>query len=87
MDQIAPYPETFILPPDTTLALYAAEQRDRYEPLASIKTADGHVLSQWRPDPLELQRLIDGEPITLIVHTFNQPLQPVSLGVGGFDLT
>lgn len=86
MEQIAPYPEMFVLPEGSQLTIYAAEQPE-YEPLPCIKTPDGKVVSQWKPTEEELKRLFDGEPLTLIILTFNQKLQPVSLGVGGFDLT
>lgn len=88
MEQIAPYLDTFILPAGSELTVYAANQAHLgYEPLPSIRTPAGKVISQWKPTEEELKRLFDGEPITLIVWTFNQKLQPVSLGVGGFDLT
>jgi hypothetical protein len=88
MEQIAPYPDMFILPEGSKLTVYAADQAHLgYEPLPSIKTPDGKVVSQWKPTQEELKRLFDGEPLTLIVWTFNQKLQPVCLGVGGFDLT
>jgi hypothetical protein len=87
MEQIAPYTEQFLLPAGYTLPVYAADQAHLgYEPLSSIKTPDGKVASQWRPTPEELAALNAGQPITLIVWTFNAPLQPVCLGVGGMDL-
>ena len=88
MEQIAPYPETFVLPKGTSLTLYAANQAHLgYEPLSSLHTPDGKVISQWKPTDDELKRLVAGEPLTLIVWTFNEPLQPVCLMVGGVDLT
>ena len=86
MEQIAPYPETFLLPEGSKTTVFAANQ-PQYEPLPSIVTPDGKVMSQWKPDAKELKRLSAGEPLTLIVWTFNHPLQPIFLGVGGFDLT
>ena len=86
MDPIAPHPETFLLPDAYRLTVYAADQADDYDPLPSIKLADGRVVSQFRPTPDELRRLFAGEPITLVLHTFNQPLQPIQLFVGGADL-
>lgn len=88
MEQIAPRGETFKLPEGAREALYAAEQAHLgYEPLASLRTPDGKVACQWLPDAGELARLNAGEPITLVVWTFNRPLQPVCLAVGGLDLT
>jgi hypothetical protein len=88
MEQIAPYAELFILPKGTELTVYAADQAHLgYEPLPSIRTPDGKVVSQWKPSAEELVRLNLGEPLTLIVWTFNARLQPVCLMVGGADLT
>lgn len=86
MENIAPYPETFKLPEGSVLPVYAADQPE-YQPLPSIRTPDGKVVSQWKPDEDELKRLVAGEPITLVIWTFNRRLQPVWLGVGGCDLT
>lgn len=87
MEQIAPYPEMFLLPEGSKTTVIAANQPQQYEPLTSIITPDGKVVSQWKPDTDELKKLVAGEPLTLIVWTFNHPLQPIFLGVGGFDLT
>jgi hypothetical protein len=88
MEQIAPYTEMFMVPPGTILTVYAADQAHLgYEPLPCIKTPDGKVVSQWKPTDKEIEQLRAGVPLTLIIHTFNRPLQPISLGVGGFDLT
>jgi hypothetical protein len=88
MQQIAPYPEMFRLPDNTAFTVYGANQAHLdYQPLPSLKTPDGKVVSQWKPTEDELQRLIAGEPLTLIVWTFNRPLQPLCLAVGGVDLT
>jgi hypothetical protein len=48
--------------------------------LPVLKTA-GRVLSV-KPDANELILLNNGVPVTLVLHTFNQPLQPIQLGVG-----
>lgn len=85
MEQIAPHVDTFALPDGFELTVYAANQPE-YEPLPSIRTPDGKVISQWKPTPEELTRLQAGEPLTLIVWTFNQRLQPIFLGIGGYDL-
>jgi hypothetical protein len=88
VEHIVPKPEMFILPAGTRLIPFAMTQAHLgYEPLIAIVTTDGRVTSQWLPDTEELKRLQAGEPLTLIVHTHNQGLPPVSLSVGGFDLT
>jgi len=85
MDIVNPDPSTFLLPAETQIVTFA-EHQPEYENLPAIRTADGRVVSQWRPTPEELQQLFAGHPITLIVWTHNQPLQPVALAVGGLDL-
>ncbi len=86
MELIAPHPEAFELPDGWTVPVYAADQ-PQYNPLPCIRTLDGKVISQWRPSDEELKQLFAGEPITLVLHTFNQPLQPIQLFVGGADLS
>jgi hypothetical protein len=87
MNPIKPKREQFLLPPNEEVAeITYAEHQPQYIPLPSLKTRDGRVVSQWMPDPNELELLNRGVPITLCLHTFNQPLQPITLTVGGLDL-
>lgn len=85
MEIITPKREQFILPPGTQF-MRIAENQPQYETLPSLVTPDGKVASQWMPTPGELAMLNNGVPVTVTVHTFNQPLQPISIGVGGMDL-
>lgn len=85
MDIVNPDPSTFLLPDNSKVVVYA-EHQPEYENLPSIRTPDGRVVSQWRPSDEELKMLFAGHPITLVVWTHNQPLQPVALAVGGVDL-
>ena len=88
MEILPPDPSQCVLPPGTQSTTYAEHQKHLgYLALPSLKTPDGKVLSQWRPTPDELAALNCGQPITLVVWTFNTPLQPISLTVGGVDLT
>jgi hypothetical protein len=86
MNPIDPQPTQFQLPAHSQIVRYAENQQHLYQPLPSIKTPDGRVVSQWIPSPHELAALNKGIPVTLILHTYNQPLQPIILGVGGMDL-
>jgi hypothetical protein len=86
MEQIVPRRETFVVPKGTMDVVRGARQSETYEPLCALRTPAGKIVSQWLPTPEELRRLQAGEPITLIVHTYNTPLQPVVVGVGGFSL-
>jgi hypothetical protein len=75
----------FLLPAGTCEVVYAEDQ-PQYHPLPSLRTPDGRVVSQWLPTAEELDALMRGQPLTLVIHTFNEPLQPIQLGVGGMDL-
>lgn len=86
MIPIDPAPEAFLLPAGTESVRYAEDHPD-YLPLPSLRTPDGRVVTQWRLEPREVELLRSGEPVTLVLRTFNQPLQPVILTVGGLDLT
>lgn len=75
----------FLLPDRTRAAKYA-EHQPEYGTLPSLVTLDGRVVSQWMPDANDLALLNAGVPVTLVLYTFNQPLQPIILAVGGLDL-
>jgi hypothetical protein len=85
MDTVKPNAKTFLLPDGTREAKYAEHQVE-YGTLPSLVTPDGRVISQWMPDANDLALLNRGVPVTLVLHTFNQPLQPIILAVGGLDL-
>lgn len=85
METIKPQAEMFLLPAGTREANYA-EHQPQYGTLPSLVTPDGKVVSSWMPDANELALLNTGVPITLVLYTFNQPLQPIVLAVGGLDL-
>ncbi len=85
MELIVPDRKQFLLPEGVKDVKYA-ENQPEYQPLPSLKTLDGRVITQWRPSKQELEALNGGQPLTLVIHTFNQPLQPLQLGVGGMDL-
>lgn len=85
MDIVKPDPSKFLLPEGSREVNYA-EHQPEYLTLPSIQTPDGKVASQWKPTLGELALLNEGVPVTLVCWTFNQPLQPISLMVGGADL-
>lgn len=82
---VKPDPTKFLLPEGTIEQAINSPKRE-YLDLPSLITPNGRVASQWLPTPGELALLNEGIPVTLVVYTFNQPLQPVSVGVGGMDL-
>ena len=87
MNIVKPDITKFLLPDNSQEVTFAESQAHLgYSPLPSIKTPDGKVASTWIPTPGELALLNKGVPVTLVVWTFNQPPQPVSLMVGGANL-
>jgi hypothetical protein len=74
-----------LLPEEFQVVVYAKDQPG-FLPLPTIRTPEGHVLSQWRPDANDVELLKNGAPITLVLNTCNQPLQGIRLVVGGIDL-
>lgn len=86
MEHVVPRTDTFVLPEGTVETVVAANQTKDYDPLLALVTPQGHVVTQWLPSPEELQRLRDGEPITLVTWTFGHPFQPIFLAVGPLDL-
>ena len=86
MIPITPNPDLCLLPPGTMAITYAKDQ-PQYLPLSTLKTPpDGRVVSQWQFTENERLLLANGVPLTLVLHTFNEPLQPIILIVGGVDL-
>ena len=83
MDIIVPQPEMFLLPSGTLPIDHGGPD---YTTLPTLTTPGGKVISQWLPTAEELYRLMQGEPLTLVLHTFGKPLQPIILAVGGLDL-
>jgi len=86
MQPILPNRDQFELPSNTVALTYAKDQPE-YLPLPCLRTEDGRVITQWEPTAEELDWLCKGQPITIVIHTFNDNLQPVQVGVGGMNLT
>jgi hypothetical protein len=85
MDIVSPQASLFLLPPGTR-EMKIAEHQPEYQTLPSLVTPDGRVVSQWRPTPNDLILLNAGVPVTLVLHTFGDALQPIQMAVGGMDL-
>lgn len=66
--------------PETNLeeVVYAKEQPE-YQPLPSLRTADGTILTRWQLTEEEKQQVLSQGYVYLLVMTFNQPLQPLLL--------
>ncbi len=85
MTPIQPDRTRHLLGPGVRDVTYAKDQPE-YVPLPALVTPDGRVVSTWQPDANDLELLKNGVPVTLVLHTFNGPLQPIQLVVGGVDL-
>lgn len=85
MTPTPPSLDQFLLPLEFQRVTYAKNQTP-YLPLTVIKLPDGRVASTWLLDPNDLEMLTNGAVITIVTHTFNEPLQPISVMVGGADL-
>jgi hypothetical protein len=66
--------------PETNLeeVVYAKDQPE-YQPLPSIRAADGTILTRWSLTEEEKQQVLSQGYVYLLVMTFNQPLQPLLL--------
>lgn len=62
--------------------VYAKDQ-PQYRPLPVIRNADGVVMSRWSLTLEERKAIADGADLFLFGYTFNRPLQPVHMEVGG----
>ncbi len=56
-----------------------AKDQPEYGTLPALKTEDGQVISCWKFTTWERIRILFNGRIWLHVHTFNRPLQPLSL--------
>jgi hypothetical protein len=86
MTPCTPRIENFNLPIGTVPVTFAKDQPE-YLPLPALRTPNGAVVTQWAPTADELRKLNAGEPVTLAVLTFGQPLQPLIVDVGSVDLS
>jgi hypothetical protein len=66
-------------PHDNARLVIFAKDQPQYNQLPASIDSDGVVMTEWEPTAIELERLLCGGRIRLWVHTFGQPLQPVSV--------
>jgi hypothetical protein len=62
------------------LAVIGARQPE-FDPLPAAIDAAGLVLTEWEFSAEDLAVILNGGRLRLWLHTFNRPLQPVSLEV------
>jgi hypothetical protein len=86
MNALEPNPAQFLLPPGARRVTHGgpAVGQGEFVPLPSIVLPSGAIVTQWEPTADELDAILRGQAITLILHTPLQP--PMQLFVGGADL-
>lgn len=72
--------EPLAIPDGARLVVFAKDQ-PQYIPLPASVDASGLVMTEWEPTADELEALLTGGRIRIWLHTFNQPLQPLSVEV------
>lgn len=58
-----------------------AKNQPEYIPLPASVSADGLVMTEWEMTDPELDALLSGGRLQIWLHTFNRPLQPISVKV------
>lgn len=59
-----------------------AENQEEYHSLPVAEYAEGVLLSRWRLNDEERERITNGEDLYIAFWTFGRPLQPVNVQVG-----
>lgn len=85
MEVVEPMIDPKTVPPGSRPVLIAGQQAE-YQPLPTVRTPDGQVITRWKPSPEERRRIAEGEDIyvTLLSHG---PINPLIVTVGPVDWT
>jgi hypothetical protein len=67
--------------PDGATRLIFAKDQPEYTPLPATRTTDGVVCTEWVLTDAERDHLLTGGRLRILLHTFNQPLQPLRVEV------
>ena len=70
--------ETAAVPPGATAVVLAKDQPE-YAELPAVVYEDGLVMTEWELSADDLNRLCCGGRIRIWLHTFSQPVQPLSV--------
>jgi hypothetical protein len=84
MDIVDPRIDPKLVPHGSRARVYARNQ-PQYNNLPSVATPSGIVITRWSPTEDERRQILLGEDIYLATHTFNKPIQPISMSVGPQD--
>lgn len=74
-------PVSPVLPGENFQETIVAEHQDEYMNLPIISCGDGVILSRWELSDEELQTISETKSVWLFMHTFGNPVTPVSLQV------
>lgn len=72
--------EPSVIPEGSKRVVFAKDQ-PQYKKLPATISVDGVVITYWEPTAEELQALFIGGQVRIMIHTFNQPLQPIKVEV------
>ena len=88
MEPVKPDPSMFLHPAAGVREVVYAAPASMPECLGLptlVTENDGRVVSQWKPTAGELDALQRGQPVTIVIHSAGV-VNPIAVGVGGFDL-
>ena len=71
-----------LVPAGSRAVIMAEQQQDTYQPLPSIKTPQGCVITRWALSDVERRAIFDGADVFVAIHTFNAPQQPIQVMIG-----
>lgn len=74
-----PVPPSSCADADTRVVF--AKNQAEYVPLPATISPEGIVTTEWEPNAEELSELLNGGRVRILLHTFNQPLQPLRVDV------
>jgi hypothetical protein len=72
--------EPTYLPDGATRVIFAKDQPE-YRNLPATVSPDGIVVTEWEPTADELDALLSGGRVRILLHTFNHPLQPLRVEI------
>lgn len=69
-----------VVPPGASRVVFGRDQPE-YQELPAVIYTDGLVMTEWEPTAEELHRLMCGGLVRIFLHTFQQPVQPLTAEV------
>ena len=82
MKPIDPCIHPDLVPAGSRAVVMAAHQQEIYQPLPTVQTPSGCVITRWELTDAERRLIFDGADVFIAIHTFNQPQQPIQVVIG-----